>query len=87
MIHDPPCLIFLYSCFGRPIIEHASVACFISQVTRIDGLEKKWFTLIAIKRHPWRNTDSILPYKTCCQLLGLETLQNRRLVAQCMFVF
>ena len=89
MFHDPLCLKPLYCCFIRPIIEYASVAWSPAQIARIVRIEKnqKRFTRIAIKRLPWRNTDSIPPYKTRCHLLVLETLENRTLVAQCMFVF
>ena len=89
MFHDPLCLNPLYCCLVRPLIKYASVAWFPEQVNRIERLERiqRKFTRVAIERLPWRDNDVLPAYHTRCQLLGLETLEKRRMVAQGMFMF
>lgn len=44
------------------------------------------FVRHALKNLPWRDPENLPPYHERCRLLGIDTLENRRHVAQTMFV-
>ena len=52
---------------------------------RFESVQKK-FVKYALRRLPWRDTVNLPPYEQRCNLLGLNTLEHRRFVAQAVFV-
>lgn len=55
-------------------------------VLRIERIQKQ-FIKFALRRLPWTNPDSLPPYEHRCALIGLQTLTNRRVFLQRMFIF
>lgn len=85
---DPHCLRSLYCALVRSILEFAVVVWCPYQsswINRIEAVQKK-FVRFALRNLPWRNGQQLTPYEDRCQLLGLDTLADRRRVIQAVFV-
>lgn len=85
---DVFCLRSLYCALVRSILEFGAIVwCpyHDSWITRIESVQRK-FVRYAFRNLPWRHPQHLTPYQDRCQLLGIETLKNRRQVAQAMFV-
>lgn len=85
---DPHCLRSLYCALVRSILESNSVVWCPYQVTwiaRLESIQKK-FVRYALRNLPWRDPANLPPYEHRCRLLGLDSLENRRFVAQAVFV-
>lgn len=85
---DPVCLKSLYCALVRSVVEFAVVVWCPYQTTwisRIESIQKK-FVRFALRNLPWQNDQRMTPYHDRCQLLGIDTLENRRRTAQTMFV-
>lgn len=86
--NDPFCLKSLYCSLVRPIIEFACVVWSPRQQDRTDRLEsiQRKLTKHLFYRLPWSSHASCPAYRTRCLLFGLESLQHRRMTAQCIFL-
>lgn len=85
---DPLTLKALYCALVRPILEFAAIVWCPFQnywISRIESVQRK-FVRHALKNLPWRDPENLPPYHERCRLLGIDTLENRRHVAQTMFV-
>ena len=54
-------------------------------INRIEGIQKK-FVWYACRKMPWSNPTELPRYEARCNLLGLETLENRRTISKAVFV-
>uniref|UniRef100_A0AAG5DP89 Reverse transcriptase domain-containing protein n=1 Tax=Anopheles atroparvus TaxID=41427 RepID=A0AAG5DP89_ANOAO len=87
-VRDPRCLMALYRCWVRPILEYAAVVWTPAGVTawgRLEGVQRR-FTRLAVRRLLGYNASPRPPYESRCQLLGLSTLQSRHRNAQAIFI-
>lgn len=85
---DPLCLKALYCALVRSILEFGSVIwCpyHLTWIARMEAIQKK-FVRYALRFLPWNDPANLPPYGDRCLLLGLETLEQRRTIAQTMFV-
>ena len=85
---EPHCWKALYCAIVRPILENASIVWNPYQITwnlRIERVQKR-FIRLALRNLPWRNPDNLPPYPDRCRLLGLDTLERRRKIQQCLFI-
>lgn len=55
------------------------------RIDRIEAVQKK-ATRVMYYRLPWSNSQPCPSYQTRCLLFGLESLENRRYIAQCIFI-
>lgn len=81
---DPYCLKSLFCALVRPILENASVIWTPYQLTwilRIERVQKR-FIRLALRGLPWRDPVNLPPYSDRCRLLNLDTLEDRRKLAQ-----
>lgn len=72
----------------RPILEFAAIVWCPFQnywISRIESVQRK-FVRHALKNLPWRDPENLPPYHERYRLLGIDTLEDRRHVAQTMFV-
>lgn len=86
--NDPLCLRSLYCALVRSILESNSVVWCPYQSTwiaRIEAVQRK-FVRAALRHLPWRDPINLPHYEDRCRLLGLSTLENRRSVAQAVFI-
>lgn len=84
---DPLCLKALYCALVRSIVEFGTVIWCPYQaiwIARMEAIQKK-FVRYALRFLPWNDPSNLPPYNERCQLLGLETLENRRTIAQAVF--
>ena len=79
----------LYITMVRSIMEFAVQVWAPHHANQRDRLEKvqRRFTLFALRRLPWRNGVWWSSYSDRCTLLGLQSLEQRRIFLQRMFVF
>lgn len=85
---DPHCLRSLYCALVRSILESNAVVWCPYQanwIARIEAIQRR-FVRQALRSLPWRDPRNLPPYEDRCRLLGLETLENRRCIAQAMFI-
>lgn len=85
---DPLCLRSLYCSLVRSILESSVVAwCpyHANWISRIEAVQIK-FVRYALRFLPWNEAADLTPYEDRCQLLGLDTLERRRSIAQAVFV-
>lgn len=75
------CLKALYTSLVRSILESSSVVWCQYQANWIDRIERiqKLFVRYALRWLPWRDRSNLPPYADRCCLLGLETLEQRRI--------
>ena len=85
---DPHCLRSLYCALVRSILESSVIVWCPYQSTWINRFEsvQKKFLRYALRYLPWRDPLNLPPYEQRCRLLGLDTLEHRRCVAQAVFV-
>lgn len=71
----------------RPHLEYASIICDPPYTVSKNRIEKvqKCFTRFLVRQLRW-NLNSMPCYTTRCALIGLNSLENRRLVCCVMFV-
>lgn len=85
---DPHCLRSLYCALVRPILESDVVVWCPYQTTwiaRFEAIQKK-FVRYALRDLPWRDPLNLPRYEDRCNLLGMQTLSQRRKHAQAVFV-
>ncbi|XP_062715813.1 uncharacterized protein LOC134291708 [Aedes albopictus] len=85
---DPYTLKSLYVSLVRPILETSSIVWdpYHSTVaSRIESVQKR-FIRFALRNLPWNDPLNLPPYGSRCELIGLETLKQRRKRAKAMFV-
>uniref|UniRef100_A0AAG5DTH8 Uncharacterized protein n=1 Tax=Anopheles atroparvus TaxID=41427 RepID=A0AAG5DTH8_ANOAO len=85
---DPHTLKSLYCAIVRPTLEFARIVWTPTQQYRIDRLEsvQRKFTRAIFYLLPWSLDATYPSYRARCLLFGLESLQHRRMTAQCMFL-
>lgn len=86
---DPLVLKCLYFAHVRTYLEYAvTVWCpyFEVYINRIESIQKRFIWLVFCK-FGWQEYIRCAPYSFKCNLLGLQSLQSRRLSICCMFVF
>lgn len=86
--HDPLCLKALYCALVRSILEFGSVIwCpyHSNWIARMETIQRK-FVRYALRHLTWNDPANLPSYEERCHLLGLETLEQRRTIAQAMFV-
>lgn len=78
------CLKALYTSLVRSILESSSIVWCPYQANWIDRIERiqKRFVRYALRLLPWRDRSNLPPYADRCCLLGLETLEQRRITQQ-----
>ena len=77
----------LYTSLVRPILEYAVVAWslhLITDINRIESLQKQ-FLLFALRGLNWAPGFVLPPYEARLQLINLDSLASRRLVAASIF--
>lgn len=80
---DPFCLKALYCSLVRSILEFGSVVWCPYQriwIMRLESIQRK-FVRYALRHLPWNDPANLPPY----ELLGIDTLERRRSIAQAMF--
>lgn len=85
---DPFCLRSLYFSLVRSILETNSVVwCPFNAnwIRRIESVQRK-FVRYALRFLPWRDSQQLPAYYARCQLLGMQTLEQRRFDAQAVFI-
>lgn len=85
---DPYTLKSLYVSLVRPILETGCIIWdpfHITVIDRIEAVQRK-FVRYALRNLPWNDPVNLPPYENRCQLLGLETLEQRRKNAKAVFV-
>lgn len=85
---DPYCLKALFCSLVRPLLETANVVWTPYHSTWVERIERiqKRFLRHALKNLPWREPDNLPPYRERCQLLSMDTLEQRRHVNQAVFI-
>lgn len=85
---DPLCFKSLYCALVRSILEAAVVVwCPYNRVwiDRFEAVQRK-FVRLALRNLPWRDRIHLPPYEHRCMLLGLDTLESRRVSMQSSFI-
>lgn len=85
---DPLCLRSVYCSLVRSILESNAVVWCPYQSTwtaRIESVQRK-FVRYALRNLPWHDPLNLPPYEDRCRLLGLQTLEKRRSIAQAVFI-
>lgn len=85
---DPYTLKSLYVSLVRPLLETASIVWdpYHSTVaSRIESVQKR-FVRFALRNLPWNDSLNLPSYESRCQLIGLETLMQRRKRAKAIFI-
>lgn len=83
---DPYTIISLYIGLVRSTIEYASVVWqpyYETHKTRIESVQKK-FVRFALRNLGWR--DALPNYKSLCMLVGIDSLEIRRKMADALFL-
>lgn len=84
---DPFCLKALYCSLVRSILEFGSVIWCPYQrvwIMRLENVQRK-FVRYVLRHLPWNDPGNLPPYEHRCQLLGINTLEHRRSIAQAIF--
>lgn len=84
---DPLCLRSLYNALVRSHLETSAVIWspyHHNWIDRIERIQKK-FVWFACRRMPWTDPTRLPRYEARCNLIGLETLENRRTIAKAIF--
>lgn len=84
---DPLCLRSLYYALVRSHLESSAIIWspyHQNWIDRIERIQKK-FVWFACRRMPWTDPTRLPRYEARCNLLGLETLENRRTIAKSIF--
>ena len=84
---NPLCLRSLYYALVRSHLETSSVIWspyHRNWADRIESIQKK-FVWYACRRMPWNDPTRLPRYEARCNLLGLETLENRRTISKAVF--
>lgn len=79
----------LYCSLVRPLLEYASIVwapLFDCDRDRIESVQKQ-FLLFALRHLEWSPGFELPPYEARLTLLNLDTLEERRRLAACSFVF
>lgn len=79
----------LYCSLVRSILEYAApVWCpyYSTLVLKIERVQRR-FIRFALRNLPWNDPVHLPPYPDRCRLIGLETLSQRRVSMQCVFIF
>ena len=87
-IRDPLCLKALYCSLVRPILEYASVVWSpinAASFLRVERVQRN-FTRIAVRQFLGRTHTPVPPYPVRCRLLDLQSLRDRRSIAQALIV-
>lgn len=88
-MYEPYAIKSLYNAFVRSRLEYA---CLIWQphyavhIQRIESIQKQ-FLLYALRRLPWPHRFILPDYESRCMLLGMQTLEHRRLIASLTFMY
>lgn len=84
---DPLCLRSLYCALVRSHLESSAVIWapyHQNWIDRIERIQKK-FVWFACRRMPWTDPTRLPRYEARCNLIGLETLENRRTISKSIF--
>lgn len=79
----------LYCALVRSVLEYAApVWCpyYSTQIITIERIQRK-FIRFALRLLPWNDPSNLPPYADRCRLINLETLYDRRVNLQRLFVF
>ena len=85
---DPYTLKALFSSFVRSQLEYASVVwCpnYGIHINRIESVQRN-FIRFALRKLPWIDSNAFPSYENRCELIKLETLQNRRVIFNVLFI-
>lgn len=86
---DPYVIKKLYITYVLPVVEYASQIWspqFQNQIARIESIQKQ-FLLFALRSLKWRHRFLLPSYKHRLLLLQMNTLHDRRIIAQISFIF
>lgn len=84
---DPLCLRSLYFALVRSHLEFSAVIWapyHQNWIDRIERIQKK-FVWYACRKMPWNDPSRLPRYEAHCNLLGIETLENRRTISKAEF--
>lgn len=86
---DPYTLLSIYNAHVRSHLEYASIVWYPNYITHVSKLEsiQKQFVRYALRRLQWRDRFVLPPYENRCQLLNIDTLSKRRVIAGASFIF
>lgn len=79
----------LFCSLVRSTLEYCSVVwspCFAVDVKKIESVQKQ-FLLFALRNLPWQHRYVRPPYNDRLMLLGMVSLERRRRISDCLFVF
>ena len=85
---DPYTLKALFCSFVRSHLEYASVVwCpnYGIHIKRIESVQRN-FVRFALRKLPWVDNNALPSYENRCELIKLDTLQNRRIVLNFIFI-
>ena len=86
---DPYTKKSIYCSLVRSILEYNGVVwspAFAIHSKRIESIQRN-FTRFALRTLPWRDPNTLPPYKERCLLINIESLEMRRQNAAALFVF
>lgn len=86
--NDPWVIKKLFMTFVLPIVDYASQIwspIYEYQINRIESIQKQ-FLLFAIRKFKWKNRFKLPSYKSRLLLLNMNTLCDRRVIAQTSFI-
>lgn len=86
---DPFALKVLYVSLVRSVLEYAAIVWAPYHVTHSARLERvqRAFVRFALRKLPWTNPQILPPYEERCLLFRLQSLAQRRILMQRLFVF
>lgn len=79
----------LYCSLVRSILEYAApLWCpyYSTLILKIERVQRR-FIRFALRNLPWNDPVHLPPYPDRCRLIGLETLSQRPVSMQCVFIF
>ncbi|XP_055644162.1 uncharacterized protein LOC129780183 [Toxorhynchites rutilus septentrionalis] len=79
----------LYCAFVRSVLEYAVQVWAPYHAVHIQRIERvqKRFVRYALRGLPWNDPTNLPPYEQRCALIGMQTLESRRLMLQRIFIF
>lgn len=86
---DPWAIKRLYETFVLPLVEYGSVIWSPTAQTQSNKIEsiQKQFLIFALRKFKWQDRLHLPPYKHRLLLFHMNTLEDRRTIAQILFIF
>lgn len=79
----------LYCSLVRSVLEYCSCVWSpytAADISRVESVQRQ-FLLFALRRLQWRHRFELPPYEDRLMLIDMETLENRRKLSACTFIF